>query len=212
MEVRVSQASSVIIHRVPSADAAEFIEWQRTISAAAAKFAGYQATDVYPPTGGMLEWVVIVHFDKPEALQGWLASPERSECLKKLHGVDYEVKTLPGGFGAWFTRPGAASQRNLPPSWKMVLTVLLVLYPTAMMLAILLAPIVNRVSLAAAILVGNVLSLCILQWAVMPVVQRALSPWLLASGKHARAITIWGTVLIVLAPIVMAIGFHFAYG
>lgn len=212
MDIRVSEASSVIIHHVDPENAADFLEWQRNIAAAAAQLPGYQATDVYPPVGSQLDWVVIVHFATAQALQAWLASPQRTEWLGKLHNVNYEVKSFPGGFGAWFTQPGSTSSRALPPSWKMVLSVLLALYPTAMLLAIFLSPIVRHVSLAAAILMGNVLSLCILQWGVMPVLERALSPWLRSSGKHATAVTVWGTVGIVLAPILMAIGFHFAYG
>jgi hypothetical protein len=49
VELRARRASSVIVHRVPTESVARFMEWQRGITRAAEGFAGYQATDVYPP-------------------------------------------------------------------------------------------------------------------------------------------------------------------
>src|SRR5262249_44525616 len=100
VEVRVSGASSVIVHRVPDEGAERLLERQRGISAATAGLPGYRATDVYPPAEGQQEWVVILHFANPEDQQRWLGSPLRAEWLAKLDGAaaDFQVKTLSGGF------------------------------------------------------------------------------------------------------------------
>ena len=79
VELRSLRASSVIVHRVPADSVDSFLAWQRGITQAAGSFPGYQATDVYPPVnGGHQEWVVVVHFDTPEALRRWLDSSVRS--------------------------------------------------------------------------------------------------------------------------------------
>jgi antibiotic biosynthesis monooxygenase (ABM) superfamily enzyme len=80
----------------------------------------------------------------------------------------------------------------------MALSVLLGLYPTVMLLAIVVGPHTNRFGLAAAMLIGNAMSVSLLQWAVMPAVQAVLDPWLRASGPRGTAVTIWGSVLILL--------------
>jgi antibiotic biosynthesis monooxygenase (ABM) superfamily enzyme len=198
VEVRVSRASSVIVHRVPPDGTERFLEWQRGITATTAEFPGYQATDIYPPADGQPEWVVIVHFDHPEALQRWLDSPSRAEWLAKLQGAEagFQLKTLTSGFGAWFTGSLGQSKDALPPSWKMVLSVLLGLYPTVMLLTIFVGPHTKRLGLAADMLIGNALSVSLLQWAVMPVLQIVLGPWLRASGPQGKAVTIWGLVLV----------------
>jgi antibiotic biosynthesis monooxygenase (ABM) superfamily enzyme len=214
VEVRVSGASSVIVHRVPPDGAERFLEWQRGISAAITGLPGYQATDVYPPADGEQEWVVILHFADPEDLQRWLGSSLRAEWLAKLHGAsaEFQVKTLPGGFGAWFTgllgRPG----ERVPPPWKMALSVLLGLYPTVMLLAIVVGPHTNRFGLAAAMLIGNAMSVSLLQWAVMPAVQVVLGPWLRASGPRGTAVTIRGAVLILLVLVGLMLVFRAVAG
>jgi len=45
---------------------------------AAGAYPGYQATEVYPPTGDGDEWVIIVHFDDEAMLRAWLDAPERA--------------------------------------------------------------------------------------------------------------------------------------
>jgi antibiotic biosynthesis monooxygenase (ABM) superfamily enzyme len=198
VEVRVSRASSVIVHRVPSGAADRFLEWERGISQATAAFPGYEATDVYPPTEGQQDWVVIVHFDNPDALQHWLDSPLRAEWIAKLQGVDFQVKTLPAGFGAWFSGQLGSPER-LPPSWKIVVSVVLALYPTVMLLTIFVSPYVNHLGLATSMLISNVLSVCLLQWVVTPAFDVLLAPWLRARGPQGTGLTCWGLVLILLA-------------
>lgn len=201
MEVRVSRASSVIIHRVPPSGADRFREWLQGIAAASAKFPGYEATDVYAPVEGEQDWVIILHFTDSETMQGWLKSTVRAEWLTKLQGAEaeFQLKSLPSGFGAWFTGLAGPTQGPLPPAWKMVLSVLLGLYPTVMLLTLFVNPHLDRLGRAASILIGTVLSVCLLQWLIMPALQVLLARWLRVRPPHGRAITVWGLVLILLA-------------
>lgn len=204
MEVRVSRASSVIVHRVPPGSLERFQEWQRGISTASAEFPGYEATDIYAPTKGEQDWVIILHFNQPEAMQRWLKSPTRAQWLAKLQGIeaDFQLKTLPRGFGAWF------AQGAVPPGWKMVLTVVLGLYPTVMLLTLFVNPYSDRLGRAASILIGCALSVCLLQWVVVPALRVLLARWLWARGRQGRALTICGLVLILLALGAMWLLFH----
>jgi antibiotic biosynthesis monooxygenase (ABM) superfamily enzyme len=212
VEVRVSRASSVIVHRVPPGGADRFVEWERGISGATAPFPGYQATDVYPPAEGQQDWVVVLHFDNPEALQRWLDSPVRAEWLAKLQGVEFQMKTLPAGFGAWFIGQLGPPGGQLPPAWKIALSVVLTLYPTVMLLTIFVSPYTNRLGLATSMLISNVLSVGLLQWAVTPAFNVVLAPWLRASGQKGKAVTVWGLVLVLLALTVLTLLFRAVVG
>jgi uncharacterized protein len=214
LEVRGVRASSVIVQRVPPRDADVFMTWQRGITAAAAQFPGYQTTEIYPPPPGQQEWVVVVHFDDARALQGWLDSPARAEWLKRLRRDmgEFHLKTLPAGFGAWFTGQADGSDGMLPPSWKVALSVLLALYPTVVLLAIALGPILNPLGLALSVLASNVLSVSLLQWAVTPVLRPMLAPWLRANGEGRRAYSMGGLVVILLLLGGMALLFRVVTG
>jgi hypothetical protein len=61
--------------------------------------------------------------------------------------------------------------------------------------------------MALAMLVGNILSVAILEWAVMPLLNRALAPWLAAHGRDGRLVSVAGAILIVAAVLGMAVMF-----
>jgi antibiotic biosynthesis monooxygenase (ABM) superfamily enzyme len=203
VEVCVSRASAVVVQRIPAAAADWFMEWQRGITAAAEGFAGYCATDVYPPADGQRdEWVVVIHFEDEKSLQQWLDSPVRAQWLQRLRAKvgDFELKTLPGGLGFWFAGQ-ARSSDTVPPSWKMALTVLLGLYPTVMLLTIFVGPYTSPLGLAVSMLIGNALSVSILQWGVMPALTALLGRWLNANESRKKVVTLGGlgVVLLLLA-------------
>jgi hypothetical protein len=201
LEVRRARASSVIVQRIPPDAVDGFLQWQDGVSAAAAKFPGYQTTEVYPPPSGAQpegkqpEWVVVVHFDDAKTLQDWLDSRQRAEWLAKLpsKAKDFQLKMLPAGLGAWFA--GAPAGVGPFPHWKMFLFVLLGLYPTVMLLTFFLSPYTARYGLAVAMLIGNAASVAFLEWLGMPILSRLLDRWLRANGKPGRAVSLVGLLL-----------------
>jgi antibiotic biosynthesis monooxygenase (ABM) superfamily enzyme len=214
LEVRERRASSVIVQRIPPDAAEAFLEWQRGITAAAALFPGYQATELYPPSAHQEEWVIVVHFDDPTTLQDWLDSPRRAEWVAKLprESRDYRLKMVPAGFGAWFASLVDGSEIALPPSWKIVLSVLLALYPTVMVLAICVGPYLNPLGVAVAMLISNALSVALLQWAVTPALNPLLRRWLRANEPKQRPFSLGGLVAILLLLVGMAVLFRLVKG
>jgi len=212
LEVRGARASSVIVQRFPAEGADLFLQWERGICDAAATFPGYHTTEIYPPAAGEEEWVVILHFDTPENLQGWLDSPKRAEWVAKLPREvrDFRLRTMPTGFGAWFaglTEGGAPLAH-----WKSFLAVLLALYPTVMLLGFVLSPQTARFGPAVQMLIGNAVSVALLEWLLMPITIRALGRWLRASGPDGRAVSLAGLGIIVLALGAMALAFRVVTG
>jgi uncharacterized protein len=78
----------------------------------------------------------------------------------------------------------------------MALVVLLGLYPTVMLLTIFPGPYTQPLGLALAMLIGNALSVCILQWGVMPLLNILLAPWLKANSDRQRVFSVGGLLLI----------------
>ncbi|MFH0824486.1 MAG: antibiotic biosynthesis monooxygenase [Pseudomonadota bacterium] len=197
--MRVSRASAVVVQRVPAGGADWFMEWQRGVTGVAEGFDGYRGTDVYPPTDNLRdEWVVVIDFDDEKSLQAWLDSPVRADWVKKLRAQvgDFDLKALPGGFGSWFTGLGQSCLEVTPPPWKMALAVLLGLYPTVMVLTLFPGPYTQPLGPAWAMLIGNALSVSILQWAVMPLLNILLAPWFKADSERRRAFSASGLFLI----------------
>jgi len=213
LEIRGARASSVIVQRIPPSAVEVFMEWQRGASAAAAQFPGYQTTEVYPPSEGQQEWVVVLHFDDNKTLQNWIDSPKRVECLAKLPRElrDFDLKMVPSGFGSWFA---GLSENGVPlPHWKMALTILFGLYPTVMLLALFLSPHTQHFGLAVSILIGNVVSVALLEWLGTPYIITPLtSRWLRANKKDQRGFSIAGAAVILVALGVMTFLFSLIKG
>ncbi|WP_439621783.1 antibiotic biosynthesis monooxygenase [Gemmata sp.] len=194
MPVRVSRATSVIVHQVPHAAAERFLALEEELTRVAEQFPGYQATEVYPPgEPGGTEWVVVLHFENAATMQGWLDAPVRAAWVAKV-GAEvgtFRQETLATGFGAWFTGP-----KGGPPGWKMVLTVLLGLYPTVIILTLTLGTVTGPLGLAVSMLIGNAVSVLILQFLVMPVLTHVFGPWLRADRPTERAMSAAGVGVI----------------
>ena len=208
LRLRGPRASTIIVQHWPADKAETFMAWQREVAVLAGAYPGYQATEVYPPTGGDDEWVIIVHFDDEAKLQAWLDAPERTAWLAKLphEALGFRQHTMPTGFGTWVA--GQTADGTPIPSWKSFLLVLLGLYPVVMLLTLVVSPRTVDLGTAFAMLLGNVMSVAALQWAVMPALNRTLAPWLQAHGRDGRLTSVVGAAGIVAAVLGMAVLFR----
>lgn len=189
------RATAVIIQQVPPSKRQQYLAWQRGISAAACRFPGYQRTEVFPPTSALTsEWVAILYFSNSKNLSDWLSSSARKEWTQRLKAEfgEFQMRQF-AGMGEWF-RPQSSPSRT--SEWKVALTVLLGLYPTVMILSRLLAEPLASLPFAARLLVSNILSICLLQWGVMPALTRLLNPWLVPGPKPSLAKDLLGACAI----------------
>ncbi len=175
-------AGMVVSTRVRPGKEREYRDWQRAIDAEAARFAGFQGSEVFPPVPGRQEeWVTVVRFDTPEHVEGWLDSEERRRLIEKGEPLFAHVQLdkIASGFPGWFTLGlGRGGTPELPPNWKQALSVLVVLYPTVMLLGRYLSPWLEGLAPPLAMFVGNAASVALLTWLLMPVVNRLLGFWL----------------------------------
>lgn len=84
----------------------------------------------------------------------------------------------------------------------MALTVLLALYPTVLLLNLLITPHLQGLGRAGAVLVGNAIGVALMQWGIMPRLTRLLKPWL--SADSDRRFSVLGGAAIVSILLLLA--------
>jgi hypothetical protein len=173
----------VFTHRVVPDKVPAYLDWRRRAIAAQAHHPGYLATEFFEPHGKFDEWIDIVRYDSIKDLSEWMESQERLDLLKELEPIvesvhEHQVTGLEG----WFALNRGPANSHAIPSWKQAFAVLFALYPTVMFLTFL-NPLMHSLSMPVQMLIGNVLSVAILTWLVMPRVSQLLNFWL-GSNYH----------------------------
>jgi antibiotic biosynthesis monooxygenase (ABM) superfamily enzyme len=78
-------ATAIASHRVRPDRVAAYVEAQTAITEAARRFAGFVGTEVLDPVTGLQEeWVTIFRLESNQAMQRWLASPERLQLAAQI--------------------------------------------------------------------------------------------------------------------------------
>ncbi len=93
----------------------------------------------------------------------------------------------------------ADGQAKITPAWKSALLVVLCLYPTVILLSKSLSPALSRIGIgqAAAIFVGNVISVALLQWVLVPAASRPFRRWLDPIDGASTRISLAGAAVVV---------------
>lgn len=174
-----SQAVTVVVSHPPvPGRESEFLAWQHRITDAERKFPGFRGSEWHPPIPGVQDdWTILFTFDTQQHLDRWLESPQRAALLTEGREFkDFTVRPIPSPYGSWFSAGGAGDEQV--PSWKTALSVLVGLYPLVVVLTITIDELWPGAPLWASLLIGNIASVCLLTWVVMPIVTRALRFWL----------------------------------
>jgi antibiotic biosynthesis monooxygenase (ABM) superfamily enzyme len=174
------QVTVVVSHPVDPDHEEEFLAWQRRITDAERMFPGFQGAELFRPVPGVQPtWTALYRYDSDEHLDAWLESDERRQLLGEgTRFRDFELRRISAPFGSWFAQPGEQEAGASPANWKTGLSVLVGLYPTVVLLTLAISEIWPSASLWQSLLLGNILSVSLLTWVVMPIVTRALRFWL----------------------------------
>jgi uncharacterized protein len=185
----------VFTHHVRKGKVDDYRAWRRKTITAQAHYPGYLATDSFEPRGQLQdEWVDIVRYDSVDHLNTWMKSEERQKLLEELTPIAESVHEhrLATGLEGWFNLNRRADEPvNVPPAWKQALSVLLALYPTVMILGLIVNPWMQNLTFPVQMLIGNILSVALLTWLIMPVVTRVLNFWLSPPTSDAAAGSRW---------------------
>lgn len=172
---------AVFLHRVSTEDQIGFLQSEANLNRAAATLPGYLGGLVLAPSAVDGTWISVVRFESEHSLDAWLKSPERAAQLKVLRRYlvrDFEQVTRRTPFGS-IVRVVDGQTRSTP-DWKTAMIVLLVLFPTVMLLARFLSPVLHDWGLGPGISlwVSNIVSTILLTWLLMPTATRIFAFWL----------------------------------
>lgn len=176
MGAGVEPVTAVASFRVRPGHDERFADDFEELTDSIATFDGFLRAELFPPVEGVQdETVIVFSFRSRRQLDVWLESEIREEVLGRLdHHIegDRQVNVV-GGFGGWF----GLGQTNVK-TWKQASVVLLALYPTVLVLNELLGWLIADVPYLLTILIGNVLSVALLSWVLMPRLTAVLDRWL----------------------------------
>lgn len=177
----------VVSHPVNPSDEDAFLAWHERVADAERGFAGFRGAELFPPvTGIQEEWTALYRFDSDEHLDAWLESAERQRLLEEgKRFKNFSLKRISAPFGSWFAPAGGEGGGEAPAQWKTALSVLVGLYPTVVLLSLAITELWKKAELWESLLIGNILSVALLTWVVMPIVTRALRFWLEPEGGRA---------------------------
>ena len=125
---------------------------------------------------------VVFAFDTQEHLQRWQESPARSLGLAAMEPlVEGPAQMQVIGMAHWFM---TGAQQVPPPRWKVAVVSWIGIFPTVLLLFILLGDILSTLPLVLRVGTLTGLVVLIMTWIVAPQLTRWLKPWLHASHKH----------------------------
>jgi antibiotic biosynthesis monooxygenase (ABM) superfamily enzyme len=159
---------------------AEFMDWERKIFRAEARFPGFVGHRLERPIPGLQpRWKLVLTFSTDADLTRWLESPERSRLIEEgaKFQSDVQVDKVGYGFDFW---SGPAERKDSPATiLKGNLIVLTVLYPVVFLWGYFVgSPLLGSWPFWLALFIGNLFSTQLLGWYVAPKAFQALGWWL----------------------------------
>ena len=206
----VRRTVEVITSRIAPNRRDEYARLRDEMDSIASKAPGFVSLETFPPSDGSNIWVTNITFTTPEDLDLWMASPQRATMLAKFTPLaEDDVRTLPTGFGQWFSVNATAMVQT--PAWKQAMTVLAVLFPMVSIVNITIGDAVGGgwtiegqsiykglgLPFPMVVFIGNTIGTILLTWVLMPIVTRLLAWWLDPGATRKR--TIQGVILLLIA-------------
>ena len=190
----------VVTHRVKPDEIEDFLAWQDRLRLAESRFNGFRGSELFRPIEGMQDgWTALYRYATAEDLDKWLTSEERKKLLaegKKF--ADYHLRTVDNSFGSWFAFDEKGDVAPPPSETRTSIAVWVGLYPTVVILTLLLSPL--KMPIWLGMLVGNLLSSFAISFLVMPhYVNPLLGRWLRPPSDVPKTRTLWQGIGIVAA-------------
>lgn len=196
-----SHVTVVFSHRVRPGRETEFRAWREDVMREMATRAGFLGADIFDPRGTLQEdWVLIVRFDSAADLEGWMGSAKRTAFVARLMPLveRFSAHPLGSGLGGWFSFDDGPSELSGPPRWKQILMVTLGLYPTVMLLGLVLDPWLVEMPLPVRMILLNVICVTVLSWPLMPWLNRCFGRWLSQRAERAWPAQAAGGLIVVI--------------
>lgn len=204
--------SLAVVTQVKKGQENAYLAYEKNYQSAQARASGFRGAYVQPPKKGAAgNWVTILRFDSPKAMDRWLASEERKQLLVEaepfVHSTDFHPVTT--SFPGWFSTEVATTGQD-PPNWKIALLILLGLYPSVMLAIKYILPLMHGVTPALSNFIGNILTVAFTTWVTMPICIKLYRSWLFPTketSKWVHIVSIVSLLIFFVIEIVLFGGF-----
>lgn len=186
-------------HAVAPGKDADFEAMEVHLAVAAADFPGYEGTVLLAPDQRG-EWISMARFRTSAQLSEWMHSVVRSEALSGLRSTLRREFTTASSTTPFATTVRIEGGRTLmTPNWKSAMLVLLVPYPTVMLLSRFLGPVIADAGAAPwlGLWISQIISVVAMQWWLMPAASLPFRRWLDPVEGKGFGISVAGAVAIV---------------
>ena len=134
------------------------------------------------------EWHMLYRFADAASLAAWEASSERAWWVASAVGIAEDSRTeRRTGIEGWFDDPREVTVIDAspipPPRWKQMVSIFVVFYPLSLTVQSALAPFTAGWALWLHALLVVTLSTPLMTYLLLPLVTRALRPWLQAPRR-----------------------------
>jgi len=173
-----------VTRRVDPERAKEVAAWARAGQDLLSASPGYLGSGWIRPDPDSPEWHMLFRFADAASLETWQQSPERAWWVASALGmVEHSPEERRTGIEGWFDAPSSveviAAAASAPPRWKQMVSIFLVFFPLSLIANWALPPLTHDWPLALRVLLTVALVTPVMTYLAMPLVTRALRPWLL---------------------------------
>jgi len=178
---------TVSITRIVNPERAkEVAAWARAGQDLLSASPGYLGSGWVRPDPTSPEWHMLFRFADAHSLETWEKSPERAWWVDSALGmVEHSPEERRTGIEGWFDTPSSveviAAAPSAPPRWKQLISIFIVFFPLSLLANWALGPLTHDWPLALRVLLTVALVSPVMTYFAMPLVTRALRPWLMRS-------------------------------
>ena len=147
------------------------------------------------------EALSVLRFRTDRHLAGWMSSGQREAALPGLRSsLTAEFAPVSGTTAFGTTVRSDGGRMLMTPNWKSVMLVLLVLYPTVMLLSRFLGPVLDSLGAEPwlSLWLSQVISVTAMQWWLMPWASKPFRRWLDPVDGAGRRSSLAGAAVILL--------------
>ena len=163
--------------------AKEVAAWARAGQDLLSASPGYLGSGWVRPDPQSPEWHMLYRFADAASLAVWEKSPERAWWVASALGmVEHSPEERRTGIEGWFDEPSSVTvvaPSFAPPRWKQMISILIVFYPLSLLTNFVIAPFAGAWPLPLRVLLLVVIVSPIMTYFALPLVTRALRPWLM---------------------------------
>lgn len=175
-------ASMVIVTQIKAGKEAAYRAWADRIQKVQSTFPGFLGSFVQPPQKGESDWTTILRFDSAANLERWLKSSERRAMVQESEDLvgGFLAQRVDTSFPGWI--PNDPATGTQPSIWKTACLVLLTLFPVVMLEIRFLNPHLTGLNPAVGTFIGNIISVGLTTWPLMPLAIVGFHAWLYPEG------------------------------